>query len=187
MASKLKLSEQADLITQASLDSTRRIVRIAEDTLTVQVKINEELADQGEQLDGIERGLDSMEHSLKKSKSILRRMAGCCFFPQSVPKVPASEASEASKASKASKLELSEPQPQPQPVGKSIFITGDPREEEMAENLYTSGKIIRQIRDGSLEMSEQLAVQEETMERIHGKMQKNQNTVVNLTGLAKQI
>jgi chromosome segregation ATPase len=73
-----RLDQRIDEVTDETLDSTRRMVRMAEETNQIGVETLVTLNEQGEKLDNIERRLDEMNVDLKKTEKNLREMEKCC-------------------------------------------------------------------------------------------------------------
>lgn len=75
---------KADLMTDDSLESTRRTRQLAEQTLAVGADTMVALDEQGEQLERVDRHLDDMNDDLTQAERNIRELqkcCGCCVCP----------------------------------------------------------------------------------------------------------
>lgn len=78
------LDQRIDHVTNQSLDATRRIRQVAEETHNMGVDTLVTLNEQGEQLDNVEQRLDEINVDLKqtdKNLTELEKCCGCCVCP----------------------------------------------------------------------------------------------------------
>ena len=141
------LQDRIDHVTNESLDATRRIRQVAEETHGMGVETLVTLNEQGEKLDGAERRLDEINVDLKQTDrnlTELEKCCGCCVCPhrqtRNVQKGKNYKKAYGKKAL-AREMEAVTDQPRgssgrPQPEGPFIKrVTNDDREVEMEENL----------------------------------------------------
>ena len=73
-----RLDQRIDQVTDQTLDSTRRILRTAEETNQIGVDTLVTLNEQGEKLDNVERRLDEINVDLKRTDKNLSEIEKCC-------------------------------------------------------------------------------------------------------------
>jgi len=72
------ISMKANDVVDESLESTRRMLALCEESKEAGIKTLVALDDQGEQLDHIEEGLDTINNEMKQAERALKRMGKCC-------------------------------------------------------------------------------------------------------------
>ncbi len=142
---RYELDQRIDHVTNESLDATRRIRQVAEDTNRVGVNTLVTLNEQGEQLDNVERRLDEINVDLKQTDrnlTELEKCCGCCTCiccrPRNFQKTKDYKRTYGSKAQQREDEVVTE-----QPRGRGARgqgpyvkrVTDDAREDEMEENL----------------------------------------------------
>ena len=75
---RYRLEQRIDHTTNESVDATRRIRAIAEETNQIGVDTLVTLNEQGEQLDNVERRLDEINVDLKQTDRNLTELEKCC-------------------------------------------------------------------------------------------------------------
>lgn len=144
---RYQLEQRIDHVTNESLDATRRIRMVAEDTNRVGVDTLVTLNEQGEQLDNVERRLDEINVDLKhtsRSLTELEKCCGCCTCiccrPKNYQKSKEYKRVYGKKAHQPDDDLVTE---QPRSGGRGgrgqgpyvKRVTDDAREDEMEENL----------------------------------------------------
>ena len=144
---RYRLEQRIDHVTGESLDATRRIRQVAEETHGLGVETLVTLNEQGEKLDNAEKKLDEINVDLKqtdKNLHELEKCCGCCVCPHRRTKnMKSNKQYKKVYGKKARGMEDAiTDQPQGggggnrQPSGPFVKrITNDDREEEMEENL----------------------------------------------------
>ena len=145
---RYSLDQRIDHVTDQSLDATRRIRQVSEDTHKTGVETLITLNEQGEQLDNIERRQDEINVDLKrtgKNLTELEKCCGCCTClctrPSSYKKDKQYKKVYGKKAQQREREWEQEDVITEQPTGgrgQGPFIkkvTNDAREDEMEENL----------------------------------------------------
>ena len=143
---RYSLDQRIDHVTNESLDSTRRIRQVAEETNQIGVDTLVTLNEQGEQLDNIERRQDEINVDLKQTDRNLTKLeqcCGCCACPCGRPRNI--QKSKGYKKVYGKKAQQMENVVTDQPMGsggrgqaEGPFIkrvTNDDREDEMEDNL----------------------------------------------------
>ncbi|XP_051779590.1 synaptosomal-associated protein 25-A-like isoform X1 [Erpetoichthys calabaricus] len=72
------LAMRADEITDESLESTRRMLQMTEESRQAGVKTLDMLDDQGHQLNRVEKELDKIDEDMKDAEKYLKKLAKCC-------------------------------------------------------------------------------------------------------------
>ena len=73
-----RFREQQNKVTDESLESTRRMVQMVEESQTAGTKTIEMLETQGEQLNRIEKGLDDINADMKQAEKHITQMEKWC-------------------------------------------------------------------------------------------------------------
>merc|ERR1711936_1126474 len=167
-----------------SLESTRRMVQMVEESQSAGTKTIEMLENQGEQLNRIESGLDNINADMKEAEKHLTGMekwCGLCVMPWNRrPKVRDVDGTWQSnnKSNGATKN---------QPAGKSgggnvpdggatggnqqyvRRINNDAREDEMEENMQAVGGILGNLKSMATDMGAEIEKQNSQLDRINDK------------------
>ena len=143
---RYRLEQRIDHVTNESVDATRRIRAVAEETNQIGVDTLVTLNEQGEQLDNVERRLDEINVDLKQTDrnlTELEKCCGCCTCfccaPRNIQK------NKQYKKVYGKKAQNMESVVADQPTGSGSSnraqgpfvkrVTDDHREDEMEENL----------------------------------------------------
>jgi hypothetical protein len=180
-----RLDQRIDEVTDETLDSTRRMVRMAEETNQIGVETLVTLNEQGEKLDNIERRLDEMNVDLKKTEKNLREMEKCCGCipcpcggPKSVTKSKTYKRTYGNKAgSNQSDVVTSQPRRGGGGDNEGGYvkrITGDEREDEMDDNLRAVGNILDNLHGIAVDMGDELDRQNTQLADINTKAKINE-------------
>eukprot|EP00039_Didymoeca_costata_P012427 m.179561 g.179561 ORF g.179561 m.179561 type:complete len:219 (-) comp15479_c0_seq3:1551-2207(-) len=199
------VEREANEITDASLDATRRMLRQAEETREVASKTNEELHKQGDQLRRIEQNADHMDREVKiAEKSILNmeKCCGCCGCICCRAK-NMDKSKDHKRVFSAQHGQLGEDgviDEQPMSVkgagaggrggqgGQYINrITNDAREDEMEQNLSAVGGILADLKQQASAMGDELNDQNEIIDRNKEKIQMVDTRVVNANTRTAQL
>nr|XP_046246116.1 SNARE_SNAP25N and SNARE_SNAP23C domain-containing protein isoform X3 [Scatophagus argus] len=167
-----------------SLESTRRMMQLVEESKDAGIRALVMLDEQGEQLERIEEGMDSINRDMREAEKNLTDMAQCCglcVWP--IRKLKAFEESGAYKAvwggASGQDGVVSNQPPSSRVVderemmimsgGHIRRVTNDAREDEMEENLAHVGSIIGNLKSMALDMGNEIDTQNVQIERIQGK------------------
>ena len=137
------LEQRIDVVTNDTLDATRRIRGIAEETNQIGVDTLITVNEQGEQLDNVERRLDEINVDLKQTDRHLTEIEKCCgccscmcCAPKNIQKNKHYKKVYGKKAQHMDDVVGDQPGGKRQAQGPYIKrITDDDREDEMEDNL----------------------------------------------------
>ncbi|XP_078023538.1 synaptosomal-associated protein 25 isoform X1 [Epinephelus lanceolatus] len=177
-----ELQRRANQVTDESLESTRRMMQLVEESKDAGIRAVVMLDEQGEQLERIEEGMDSINRDMREAEKNLTDMAQCCglcVWP--IRKLKAFEESGAYKAvwgggqdgvvsnQPPSSRVIDEREQMIMSGGYIRRVTNDAREDEMEENLAHVGSIIGNLKSMALDMGNEIDMQNVQIERIQGK------------------
>ncbi|XP_038641953.1 synaptosomal-associated protein 25 [Scyliorhinus canicula] len=167
----------ADQITDESLESTRRMLQLVEESKDAGIRTLVMLDEQGEQLERIEEGMDQINKDMKEAEKNLSDLGKCCGLC-SCPcnKLKNFEAGGAYKkvwgnnqdgvvASQPARV-MDDREQMAMSGGYIRRVTEDARENEMEENLDQVGSIIGNLRHMALDMSNEIGSQNAQIDRI---------------------
>ncbi|XP_068173525.1 SNARE_SNAP25N and SNARE_SNAP23C domain-containing protein isoform X3 [Antennarius striatus] len=179
-----ELQRRAHQVTEESLDSTRRMVQLVEESKDAGIRALVMLDEQGEQLERIEEGMDSINRDMREAEKNLTDMAQCCglcFWP--IRKLKAFEESGAYKAvwggASGQDGVVSNQPPSSRVVDEREImimsggyirrVTNDAREDEMEENLAHVGSIVGNLKSMALDMRNEIDTQNDQIVRTQSK------------------
>ncbi|KAG5671385.1 hypothetical protein PVAND_001585 [Polypedilum vanderplanki] len=177
---QLKAQEKTD----ESLESTRRMLALCEESEDVGAKTLNNLVSQGEQLDRIEEGMDQINADMREAEKNLSGMEKCCGICVLPCNKSASfkEDDGTWKGNDDGKVVNNQPQrvcddrnglgPQGGYIGR---ITNDAREDEMEENMGQVNTMIGNLRNMALDMGSELENQNRQIDRINRKGEINKD------------
>jgi len=179
------LQLRANKTTDESLESTRRMITLCEESQGAGIKTIEMLEQQGEQLNRVEQGLDGMGAELKVAEKHLHGMekwCGICVCPWNrTAKVKDADWNNPLSGD-TSKVVSSQPGagrsgnssvPDNAPQGGYIQrINNDAREDEMEENMQAVGSILGNLKNMAQDMGDEIGKQNKDLEIIGGKAAK---------------
>ncbi|KAK7873081.1 hypothetical protein R5R35_000362 [Gryllus longicercus] len=177
-----ELQFKAGQVTDESLESTRRMLSLCEESKEAGIRTLVALDDQGEQLERIEEGMDQINVDMHEAEKNLAGMAKCCGLCE----LPCNKSSSFKedegtwKGNDDGKVVNNQPQrvmddrnglgPQGGYIAK---ITNDARETEMEENMEQVNTMIGNLRNMALDMGSELQNQNTQIERINKKGDSN--------------
>uniref|UniRef100_A0A915DUU2 Synaptosomal-associated protein n=1 Tax=Ditylenchus dipsaci TaxID=166011 RepID=A0A915DUU2_9BILA len=172
-----------------SLESTRRMLALCEESKEAGIKTLVMLDDQGEQLERVEGNLDTINQDMKEAEEHLKGMEKCCGLCV----LPCSKGGDFEKSSEYSKTWKKDDDggvisDQPRitvgdsgmgPQGGYVTgdITNDAREEEMDENIQQVSTMVGNLRNMAIDMSTEVSNQNRQLDRIQEKAQSNETRV----------
>jgi len=174
----MDLQRQANASTDQSLDSTRRILNLAVETQEVGTRTVVELDKQGEQLRGIEEGMDQINEDMKDAEKHLNDMDKCCglcILPwKRKKKAEAANTWDSQNDTQVNDLgprvaykNNSSGQKQSGPY--VTRITNDAREDEMEDNLMAVDGILGNLKNMAVDMGNTIEEQNTQVDRISDK------------------
>ncbi|CAB3398695.1 unnamed protein product [Caenorhabditis bovis] len=199
MSDELKgLNVGIDEKTIESLESTRRMLALCEESKEAGIKTLVMLDDQGEQLERCEGALDTINQDMKEAEDHLKGMEKCCGLCV-LPWNKTDDFEKNSEYAKAWKkdddggvisdqprITVGDPTMGPQ-GGYITKITNDAREEEMDENIQQVSTMVGNLRNMAIDMSTEVSNQNRQLDRIHDKAQSNEVRVESANKRAKNL
>ncbi|CAG0891472.1 unnamed protein product [Cyprideis torosa] len=181
-----ELQLKGSQLTDESLESTRRMVNLCEESLEVGFRTVETLDRGGEQLDAIEKGLDTINDEMKGAEEALRGMEKCCGLC-ALPCGKSKEFKEDESAWKEKDGAVVSSQParvtddrngagMPN-SGYIARITKDAREDEMDDNMQMVHQMVGNLRNMAVDMGSEVDNQTRQLNRITGKAESDKERV----------
>ncbi|XP_062325651.1 synaptosomal-associated protein 23-like isoform X2 [Osmerus eperlanus] len=188
---------RANQVTDESLESTRRMLQMAEESRQTGVNTIVMLDEQGEQLKGVEQGMDQINQDMKQAErnlTDLSRCCGLCVCPcdrvTSIEHDSRYKRTWGTGGDNGSAGEGGEdgvvcrqppgvgngkaPQQQQSATSSGLKrITNDAREDEMEENLDQVGSIIGNLKNMAMDMGTEIEKQNQQIDRINDKADMN--------------
>ena len=164
------LQLKCNQMTDDSLESTRRMMNLCAEAKDAGIKTLVALDDQGEQIDKIEAGLDSINADMGLAEKALKAMdLACGIFPKFWKK---SEGFKEDDAIWGEQKGAGGGAPPPQgieiPSGAFVAkITNDDREAEMEENMEQVSAMVGNLRNMANDMGGELERQNTQLDRIN--------------------
>ncbi|CAG2168498.1 unnamed protein product [Oppiella nova] len=190
---QLKASKTAD----ESLESTRRMLSLCDESNDAGIRTLVALDEQGEQLDRIEKDMDQVNSDMKETEGYFKDMEKFC----GVCVCPCGQAKEFKEDPNTWNLSTEmgvvvEGQPKKVMYGQQMAhngstssvstvgsvshikrITGDDREEEMEDNMCQVTSIIGNLRNMAIDIGDEITASNIQIERINQKAESNQNRI----------
>ncbi|KAG9265110.1 SNARE_SNAP25N and SNARE_SNAP23C domain-containing protein [Astyanax mexicanus] len=182
-----ELQRRANQVTDESLERTRNMKLLLEESKDAGIRTLVMLDEQGEQLERIEEGLDQINQDMREAEKNLTDMAKCCGLC-SCDKLKNFEASGAYKkvwgnnqdgvvSTQPPSRVLDEREKMTMSGGYITRVTNDAREDEMEENLAQVGSILGNLRSMALDMRNEIDTQNVQIDRIQGKAIVNESRI----------
>uniref|UniRef100_A0A8C1QJB2 Synaptosomal-associated protein n=1 Tax=Cyprinus carpio TaxID=7962 RepID=A0A8C1QJB2_CYPCA len=188
---------KANDVTNESLESTRRMLQMTEESLNVGVKTMTMLEEQGEQLKNVDREMDQISQDMKQARKNLNELSKCCglcLCPCNRLKSPKSDwRKKQRKKAKESKQKVVSIQPTAVRNGQAVSagsaaptgpyikrVTNDAREDEMEENLGHVGSIVENLKTLALDMGNEIDKQNKSIDHITDKVNLHRQTTRHL-------
>ncbi|XP_075585584.1 synaptosomal-associated protein 25 isoform X2 [Dermatophagoides farinae] len=174
---------QANQATDESLESTRRMLALCEESKEAGIRTLVALDEQGEQLDHIEEDMDKINTDMREAEKNLTGMEKCCGIcvcPCNKSKEFKEDAS-TWKASEDGKIVSGQPTRVvderngggPMTTSYIARITKDAREDEMEENMGQVTTMIGNLRNMAIDMGSEISSQNAQLDRINQKADSN--------------
>ncbi|XP_017332296.1 synaptosomal-associated protein 25-B [Ictalurus punctatus] len=165
------LQERADQLTDDSLESTRRMLQLVEESKDAGIRTLVMLDEQGEQLERIEEGMDQINKDMKEAEKNLTDLGNLC----GICPCPCNKLKERGQnwgnnqdgvvSSQPARV-MDEREQMAISGGFIRRVTNDARENEMDENLEQVGSIIGNLRHMALDMGNEIDTQNRQIDRI---------------------
>ncbi|XP_073339330.1 synaptosomal-associated protein 23-like isoform X1 [Pagrus major] len=192
-----QMTMRANQVTDESLESTRRMLQMAEESKQTGINTMVMLDEQGEQLKRVDEGMDQINQDMRQAEKNLTDLSKCCgLCVCPCDRVSSIEADsrykhtwgigggESEGDANGSKVVSKQPPGvrngqaaqanASAPSGPYIKrITNDAREDEMEENLDTVGSIIGNLRSMAVDMGNEIDKQNKQIDGINSKAEMN--------------
>jgi len=174
-----RFKRQQNAVTDASLESTRNMVNMMEESNTTGAKTLEMLENQGEQLNRIEKGLDDINADMKQAEQHITQMekfCGLCLMPWNRrKKIKDVDDAAYEKVTKDGSVVTRQPLGTSQGASSSgpyiQRITNDAREDEMEDNMGQVGSLLGNLKEKASTMGEEIDRQNRQIDKIGAKAQ----------------
>merc|ERR1712013_260109 len=174
-----RLQAKANAVTDDSLDATKRMMAMMEESQATGAGTLEELDRQGEQLNRVEGHLDNINAQMKEADKALTGMEKWCGLfvcPWNKNKSPANangdiwEKTEDGRVVSREPGASSRPDTHDAPSGPYVQrITNDSREDEMENNMVGIGNILGNLKGMAEGMGAEIEKQNKQLDLIQGK------------------
>jgi len=178
------LQLRANTVTDESLESTRRMIGLCEESQSAGTKTIEMLEQQGEQLDRIEGGLDNINADMKEANKHLTGMekwCGLCIMPWNRrKKVKDVEETWEKKKDGVTVRQPGRASADTGDAGSGPYIqriTNDAREDEMEDNMQAVGNILGNLKNMAADMGTEIERQNKNIDRINVKTNVTDSTI----------
>jgi len=169
-----KLQLRANATTDESLESTRRMMAMCEESQATGARTIEMLDGQGEQLNRIEGGLDNINAEMKQAEKALTGMekwCGICVCPWNrAKKVKDVDEGVWEQKGDGTVVRKQPPGAVQHDSGRSgpyiERITNDAREDEMEDNMQAVGSILGNLKNMATDMGSEIEKQNGQLDKI---------------------
>ncbi|CAM4648589.1 unnamed protein product [Leuciscus chuanchicus] len=165
------MQARADQLGDESLESTRRMLQLVEESKDAGIRTLVMLDEQGEQLERIEEGMDQINKDMKEAEKNLTDLGNLCgICPCPCNKLKGGGQSWGNNqdgvvSSQPARV-VDEREQMAISGGFIRRVTNDARENEMDENLEQVGGIIGNLRHMALDMGNEIDTQNRQIDRI---------------------
>jgi len=179
------LQLKANQVTDESLESTRRMISLCEDSRGAGAKTIEMLEHQGEQLRRVEGNIDSVNEEMRQAEKHLTGMekwCGLCVCPWNrTPRVRDMDATWGKAESRSGAVNSSQPRGGAVPDASGLpssssggagyikRINNDAREDEMEDNMQIVGGILGDLKAMAQDMGGEIDKQNKQLDRVNAK------------------
>ncbi|XP_074548831.1 synaptosome associated protein 23.1 isoform X2 [Halichoeres trimaculatus] len=192
-----QITMRANQVTDESLESTRRMLAMAEESKQTGVNTMVMLDEQGEQLKRVDEGMDQINQDMRQAEKNLTDLSKCCGLcvcpcdrvssiehDSRYKRTWGLRGGEGDGDANGSKVVSRQPSAVrngqttqasgPAPTGPYIKrITNDAREDEMEENLDAVGSIIGNLKTMAVDMGNEIDKQNKQIDSITAKADMN--------------
>lgn len=182
-----ELQFKANRATDDSLESTRRMLQLCDESKEAGFRTLMGLDEQGEQLDKIEEDMDKINVDMREAEKNLTGMEKCCgvcIFPCGKNKEFKEDAgtwksSDDGRVVNGQPTRVVDNRAGTGPTTTSYItrITNDAREDEMEENMTQVGNMLGNLRNMAMDMGSEIVNQNSQLERINQKGSSNETRI----------
>ncbi|KAL3065084.1 hypothetical protein OYC64_015295 [Pagothenia borchgrevinki] len=177
------LQTRADQVADESLESTRRMLSLVEESKDAGIRTLVMLDEQGEQLDHVEEGMNKVNADLKDAEKNLKDVGVCCGLI--CPCIEKFKGGGQAWGANQDGVVNAQPGARVMDEREQMAISGgfirrvteDARENEMDENLEQVGGIIGNLRHMALDMGQEIDTQNRQVDRIMEKADSNKTRI----------
>ncbi|XDV42887.1 hypothetical protein PO909_011474 [Leuciscus waleckii] len=176
------MQARADQLGDESLESTRRMLQLVEESKDAGIRTLVMLDEQGEQLERIEEGMDQINKDMKEAEKNLTDLGNLCgICPCPCNKLKGGGQSWGNNqdgvvSSQPARV-VDEREQMAISGGFIRRVTNDARENEMDENLEQVGGIIGNLRHMALDMGNEIDTQNRQIDRIMDQADSNKTRI----------
>ncbi|XP_033624971.1 synaptosomal-associated protein 25-like isoform X4 [Asterias rubens] len=172
-----------------SLESTRRMLQMSEESKEAGIRTLVMLDEQGEQLDRIEEGMDQINADMREAEKNLTGLEKCCGlcvcpWKKFMGFEKGDDYKKTWKSSEDGKVNSNQPMRMEDnrdgsgmPSTYITRITNDAREDEMDENLQQVSGIVGNLRHMAIDMQSEIGSQNRQVDRIIDKADSNKDRI----------
>lgn len=178
------IQQKSNALVDQSLDATRRMNNMASEIKNIGISTLQELDEQGEKLDHIEKNQDQMNENIKNAEKALNQMEKCCGLCSlkrkkkvidAYAKVGAKNSDLVQNKTTANNYNNKIKPNNDGPIMKRVL--NDHREDEMEENLKSVNNVVGDLKNMALDMGNKITVQNEQIDRIAQKASVNNEKI----------
>ncbi|XP_069806263.1 synaptosomal-associated protein 23 isoform X2 [Dendropsophus ebraccatus] len=194
---------RANQVTDESLESTRRMLTLVEQSQDAGVKTLTMLDEQGEQLKRVEEGMDQINKDMREAEKNLTELNKCCGLCVCPGKRAKNfETGDDYRKAWGNKEQGPDDVVSKQPRqgagaqqqtgpgaggGYIQRVTNDAREDEMDENLQQVGNMLGNLKNMALDMGNEIDNQNKVIDRINEKAITNKDRIDEANKRAKKL
>ncbi|XP_075042872.1 synaptosomal-associated protein 25-like isoform X2 [Mixophyes fleayi] len=189
----LQLKRCLDQVTDESLNITRRMVQLVEESKDAGIRTLVMLDEQGEQLERVDKGLNQINQDMREAEKNLTDMGKCCGLCSCDRLVNSSTYRAAwgksnDEVISAQPSHIADERERMRMSGRYIRrVTKDSREDEMEENLNQVGSILGNLRSMALDVGNEIDIQNKQVDKIMEKVVVNEDRIQEANNKAKKI
>lgn len=189
---------QMNAVTDESLESTRRMLTLCEESKDAGIRTLVMLDEQGEQLDRMEEGMDQINQDMRDAEKNLEGMEKCCglcVLPWKRSKNFETGANYNETWGKQDDGKVNTNGPRVVvgdgnmgPHGGIITkITNDAREDEMEQNMGEVNSMIGNLRNMAVDMGNEIESQNKQIDRVNQKTNSNYGRIIQANARATKL
>uniref|UniRef100_A0A6G1SG83 Synaptosomal-associated protein n=1 Tax=Aceria tosichella TaxID=561515 RepID=A0A6G1SG83_9ACAR len=179
------LKMRADAVTDDSLEATRRMLALCDESKEAGIRTLVGLDEQGEQLDKIDEDMDKINVDMREAEKNLTGMEGCCGICPCGKAKEFKEDAGTWKSSEDGKVISGQPArvvddrngAGPMSSAYIAKITKDAREDEMEDNMGQVSTMIGNLRNMAIDMGSEISNQNSQLDRINQKTASNETRI----------
>lgn len=180
-----QLQLKANQVTDESLEATRRMLAMCEESKEAGIRTLVGLDEQGEQLDKIEEDMEKINVDMREAEKNLTGMEKCCGICPCGKAKEFKEDAGTWKSSEDGKVISGQPArvvddrngAGPMSSAYIAKITKDAREDEMEDNMGHVSTMVSNLRNMAIDMGSEIANQTSQLDRINQKGDSNKQRI----------